>query len=357
MPEPDGEGISQSIVDALSRRAWDIATCSSLRTNNVSWCSSIPADGTAIKWPASLPITNGQHLLKALFGEAARGGRSIAHDVLKRSSDGLAVFDISVCSVTPEEGEILDKTGNRVNAFVNGIRCCSGTHVRHAMDRIIDIVREKVKSKAKRGDDMAIKPHHVQNGLALCIVCLVADKSFDSQAKEKLTTPARSLGFSWSPSEKFKGILLEKTSIVESVTSAVSIKEASVARKAVTSNRSSVSRIAKYDPPASSTRSKGKRHLLITEGDSAKSFVVAGVSAIGRDFIGIYCLRGKVMNSRNNSTSKVQQNRELTELARIMGLKPGETYTKEMVEALPFDHLVLVVDQDLDGSHIGGLVM
>lgn len=357
MPEPGSTGTPQSVVDALSRRAWDIATCSSLRSNNVSWCTSIPADGGAIKWPAPLPITNGQQFLKALVGESARGGRSIAHDVIKRPSDGLAVFDISICSVTPEEGESLDKTGSRMTAFVNGIRCCAGTHVRHAMDRVIEMIREKVRSKAKRGDDMTIKPQHVQNCLAVCIVCLVADKSFDSQAKEKLTTPARSLGFSWTPSDKFKAVLLDKTAVVESVISAVSTKEAVAARKAVTSNRSNVSRIAKYDPPASTRVSKDKRYLLITEGDSAKSFVIAGVSAIGRDFIGIYSLRGKVMNSRNNSTSKVQQNRELTELARIMGLKPGETYTKEMVDALPFDHLVLVVDQDMDGSHIGGLVM
>lgn len=357
MPEPGEEGVSQSIIDALSRRAWDISTCSSLRNNNVSWCTSIPSDGAAIKWTQPLPIKSGQQFLKALFGEAARGGRSIAHDIINRTSDGLAIFDISVCSVTPEEGEALDATDSRVTAFVNGIRCSAGTHVRHATDRIVDIVRERVRSKAKRGDDMTIKPQHVQSGLAVCIVCLVADKSFDSQAKEKLTTPARSLGFTWAPSDKFKATLLDKTSIVESVTAAVSSKEAAVARKAATSNRSGVSRIAKYDPPASSSKSKGKKYLLITEGESAKSFVVAGASAIGRDFIGIYSLRGKVMNSRNNTTSKVQQNRELAELTRIMGLKPGETYTKEMVDALPFDHLVLVVDQDMDGSHIGGLIM
>ena len=36
--------------------------------------------------------------------------------------------------------------------------------------------------------------------------------------------------------------------------------------------------------------------LIITEGDSAKALAVSGLSVIGRDYYGVFPLRGKLLN-------------------------------------------------------------
>ena len=48
----------------------------------------------------------------------------------------------------------------------------------------------------------------------------------------------------------------------------------------------------------------GKRNseectLILTEGDSAKSLVMAAIDIIGRDRFGVYPLRGKLLNVRD----------------------------------------------------------
>ena len=42
--------------------------------------------------------------------------------------------------------------------------------------------------------------------------------------------------------------------------------------------------------------------LILTEGDSAKSLVMAAIDVIGRDRYGVYPLRGKLLNVRDASS-------------------------------------------------------
>ena len=51
----------------------------------------------------------------------------------------------------------------------------------------------------------------------------------------------------------------------------------------------------------------GRKHsqectLILTEGDSAKSLVMAAIDVIGRDRYGVYPLRGKLLNVRDASS-------------------------------------------------------
>lgn len=39
--------------------------------------------------------------------------------------------------------------------------------------------------------------------------------------------------------------------------------------------------------------------LIVTEGDSAKALAVAGLSTIGRDYYGVFPIRGKLINTRD----------------------------------------------------------
>ena len=56
------------------------------------------------------------------------------------------------------------------------------------------------------------------------------------------------------------------------------------------------------------------------------------------------------------SAAEVAKNKEARELLSILGLQLGVTYTAETARKLPYAHLMIFSDQDVDGSHIGGLL-
>ena len=86
--------------------------------------------------------------------------------------------------------------------------------------------------------------------------------------------------------------------------------------------------------------------LIITEGDSAKALAVAGLSVIGRDYYGVFPLRGKLLNVRDASHSTIMNNKEVSELKQIIGLQQGKSYEDEAsVKSLRYGKLMIMTDQ------------
>ena len=99
---------------------------------------------------------------------------------------------------------------------------------------------------------------------------------------------------------------------------------------------------------------------MLTEGDSAKSMAVAGVGAVekGRDKFGVYPLKGKVLNVREASHKQIMENKEINELVRIVGLQYKKKYqTVDDLKSLRYGKVMIMTDQDQDGSHIKGLLI
>jgi len=97
--------------------------------------------------------------------------------------------------------------------------------------------------------------------------------------------------------------------------------------------------------------------LIITEGDSAKSLAMSGLSVVGRDFYGVFPLKGKPLNVREANHKQIMSNDEIKNIVDIMGLKFNVEYNEENVKSLRYGHLMIMADQDHDGSHIKGLVI
>jgi DNA topoisomerase-2 len=51
---------------------------------------------------------------------------------------------------------------------------------------------------------------------------------------------------------------------------------------------------------------------------------MSGREISGVERFGIYPLKGKLLNTRNASSSKIFKNQEINELKKILGLKHGE---------------------------------
>ena len=106
------------------------------------------------------------------------------------------------------------------------------------------------------------------------------------------------------------------------------------------------------------TKESGQCTLILTEGDSAKALAVSGLEVVGRDYFGVFPLRGKVLNVRDASSRTLAANAEVKALCNIIGLDFSKKYdNEEEIETLRYGKVMLMTDQDPDGSHIKGLVV
>ena len=72
---------------------------------------------------------------------------------------------------------------------------------------------------------------------------------------------------------------------------------------------------------------------------------------VGRDTYGVFPLRGKLLNVRDQSAKRVMENEELKHLRMILGLTPGKEYRTEQERAeLRYGKVMLMTDQDHDGT-------
>ena len=93
--------------------------------------------------------------------------------------------------------------------------------------------------------------------------------------------------------------------------------------------------------------------LILTEGDSAKTFAMSGLSIIGHDFFGVFPLRGKALNVRDETDEKIMSNVEWKSVMSILGL----SLDSFSMTALRYGRVMILADADLDGIHIAGLII
>ena len=91
--------------------------------------------------------------------------------------------------------------------------------------------------------------------------------------------------------------------------------------------------------------------MVLTKGDSAKTLAMAGLAIVGRNHYGVFPLRGKLLNVREAIHKIV----EIQNIKQILGLQHGKEYGS--VKSLRYDYLMIMTDQDHDGSHIKGLLI
>ena len=62
-----------------------------------------------------------------------------------------------------------------------------------------------------------------------------------------------------------------------------------------------------------------------------------------------------MLNVRDAKSSAIKDNEEVQNIIKIIGLQIGKAY--EDIKSLRYGGLMIMADQDLDGSHIKGLVI
>lgn len=234
--------------------------------------------------------------------------------------------------------------GFRQVSFVNGI-CTTqgGTHIDHITATIITEVKKLVKD---------ISPHQVKQSLWLFVKCTAVNPTFSSQAKTEMTS--RNIKPVAFPLKFIKDLMAN--GLKESLDSIIQAKAIRELKKNDGVKRVRLTGIPKLDDANwAGTAKSDQCTLILTEGDSAKTLAVAGLSVVGRDKFGVFPLRGKLTNVRDASTAKVGANEELNNIKKILGLAHGVNYSA--TKTLRYGRVLIMTDADLDGSHIKGLVL
>jgi DNA topoisomerase II len=238
-------------------------------------------------------------------------------------------------------------------SFVNSIATTSGgTHVNYVCDQIINKLMAVVKKKNKGG--YSVKNSQIRNHVFLFVNCLINNPAFTSQTKEQMTTKASAFGSKCEVSSAFLD-KVAKSEAVSNICSFANMKADQALKKTDGGRRSRMTNPKLTDANKAGTKDGWKCTLILTEGDSAKGLAMAGRSVVGPDLFGVFPLRGKLLNVRDASIDQIAKNTEIQNIKQFLGLQHKKEYTD--TRSLRYGHLMIMTDQDHDGSHIKGLLI
>ena len=239
-------------------------------------------------------------------------------------------------------------------SFVNGI--CTfkgGKHVDYVTGQITRKLCDYIEKKKK----VKVSPSAIKEQIMLFLRCDIVNPSFDSQTKDFMNTPVAKFGSSCVVTDGFIE-KVAKMGVMDVACSLTEAKENKMAKKTDGSKTKNVRGIANFiDANFSGTTKSPECTLILCEGLSALSGIVSGLSSDDRNVIGIYPLKGKLLNVRGEQIKKIADNKEITDIKKILGLETGCEYNSigDVHKHLRYGKIMIMTDQDLDGSHIKGL--
>ena len=242
--------------------------------------------------------------------------------------------------------------GFKTISFVNGIHTFDGgSHIEHVLYPIIKKLTELIQEKHK---NINIKPQYVKDNLFIFVECLIVNPMFSSQTKEKLITKVSDFGSRFIPTDDFiKNVY--KMGIVESIINLAEAKEKKQVSKTDGKKTNRVIIPKLDDANKAGTKESKKCTIIFTEGDSAKTTAISGMSVVGRDYYGAFPLRGKLLNTRTATYAQLSKNEEINHIKQILGLQTGKKY--KSVDELRYGKILIMTDADTDGFHIKSLLI
>lgn len=237
-------------------------------------------------------------------------------------------------------------------SFVNGIATRrGGKHLDYVTKAVLTGFCELAKKKAK----LEITPALLKESIVFFVNSTIVNPSFDTQSKETLTTPSSKFGSTPNISPKFFDQLV-KIGLLNEAQTLLEAKTARDAKRTDGKKKSTVRGIAKLDDATwAGTARSSECTLILTEGDSAKTTAISGLKVVGREKYGVFPLKGKILNVKDVTTEKKTANQELAHIKQILGLETGKVYKD--LKQLRYGRIMIMTDQDVDGSHIKGLLM
>ena len=229
-----------------------------------------------------------------------------------------------------------------------------GVHVDQWSEEIFRPIIGKLNKPSK--PQITIKD--VKKHFRMFCVTQIANPKFSSQSKTRFVGPVPT---TLVETKHINAIM--KWNCIDSIRDVIRSKELLTLKK--TEKKTKVfKKIPGYDPANNAgTKKSSDCTLILCEGLSAKTYAVVGIDVgvgkhRGRDWFGIYPLRGKLLNVRNASMQSTASNKEITDMIQALGLRHGVDYQDDANYAqLNYGRLMIMTDADVDGTHIKGLIL
>ena len=319
-------GLSEDMVSLLKKRVYDI--------------SAVTDKNIKVKYNNELvPVKCFEQYISMFIGD-----KSTAPRVYEDSPEGRWEYAVAL-TPTSEFVQI---------SFVNGIHTSKGgKHVEYILNQIVrklvDYIDKKKKTK--------VNPNSIKEQLILFLRCDIENPAFDSQTKDYMNTPSSKFGSKCDVSDKFIE-KVAKMGVMDAALQLTEVKENKAAKKTDGTKSKSIRGIPKLtDANFAGTEKSSECMLILCEGDSAKAGILSGLSSEDKNIVGVYPLKGKLLNVRGEPVKKIADNKEIAEIKQILGLVTGRKYLNidDVNKNLRYGKILFMTDQDLDGSHIKGL--
>jgi DNA topoisomerase-2 len=187
----------------------------------------------------------------------------------------------------------------------------------------------------------------------------VKDPAFKSQTKDDFRSPTKEWGFDAisivrtdeDKSTLFANKLVRPSGLIaKTVTREVLARDKAKLRRAGNTSRAQHVQVDGLKDAVLAGKAGGGATLIIVEGLSAGTAVLSSHS---REKFGLLALTGKVLNVRGMPLDKALENKVIKSLIQTLGITPDMKDPKQ----LRYEKVILVTDQDEDGTHIKSLLL
>lgn len=246
-------------------------------------------------------------------------------------------------------------------SFVNRLHTTSdrSTHTRYVTNTVVNLITSYLEKKYKNNTGaVKLDKNAIKNKIMVFVNIQIDEPEFNTQDKVELTTPIPKSKYPLNTKRIME--LIKSTGVLDELENKLQQKALNIVKKelsATTKVRNLV--VNKLDDAHNAGTARSMDTMLfLVEGDSAKTFVSAGLSIIKRQNYGVFPLKGKVLNVRNATMKELMSNTEITNIMKILGLNFNKTYEDESsLKQLRYGKLCILTDADKDGSHITGLLI
>ncbi len=207
----------------------------------------------------------------------------------------------------------------------------------------------KDNSENLTGDD-------IREGLTAIISIKIEDPQFEGQTKQKLGNSEARTAVESIVGEKLVYFLEQNPQVAKSI-----IDKALIAQKArenarkARENTRRANALDNFGLPGKladcSNKDPKQCEIFIVEGDSAGG---SAKTARNREFQAILPLRGKILNVEKAREEKIYGNAEIKTMITAFGTGILKNFD---ISKLRYDKIIIMTDADVDGAHIGTLMM
>ena len=251
-----------------------------------------------------------------------------------------------------------DDYNETLYSYANNIATSEGgmhvTGFRSALTKVINDYARKIG--ALKESDKNLTGEDVREGLTVVLSVKLHDPQFEGQTKSKLGNSYVRTATEQTVNEELAAYFEENPQegkvIIEKCIRASQAREAARGARELARRKTALEGNALPGKLADcSETDPTKSEIFIVEGDSA-----GGSAKQGRDrkYQAILPLWGKMLNVEKARIEKVYNNDKLSPLITALGTGIGEDFN---IEKLRYHKVIIMADADVDGAHIGMLLI